>query len=202
MAYFSEEVTFLVTVTNICPTTVITSSVQLTQVEVDIKDKDAFIYTFEEWAMNQIVCGQLKYTLTRKDGGIMHSFIKFDEASRTISIKAERPEDVGQYQIVLTGYIPKKSLSVNLIVQVTYKCKDAKPEPSKQMSDIIYRLGPEEKIFLLPSWTSSISDCGIIQLKYTANGGSLPPYLTLDEDANSLKIQSDNEKLDGIILKF
>jgi hypothetical protein len=57
MAYFSEEVTFLVTVTNICPTTVITSSVQLTQVEVDIKDKDAFIYTFEEWAMNQIVCG-------------------------------------------------------------------------------------------------------------------------------------------------
>jgi len=38
MAYFSEEVTFLVTVTNICPTTVITSSVQLTQVEVDIKD--------------------------------------------------------------------------------------------------------------------------------------------------------------------
>jgi hypothetical protein len=44
------------------------------------------VFTFDEWTMNQVICGDLTYTMKMKDGGPLLSFINFDVTTRTITV--------------------------------------------------------------------------------------------------------------------
>jgi len=102
------------------------------------------VFTYDDWTMNQVICGDLTYTLTMKDGGPLPSFIRFDASTRTITVQATRPDQVGTHLLSFSAYIPQKKNSVTLEAKITFKCKEAKPEPQGTLDDIIYRLGSGE----------------------------------------------------------
>jgi hypothetical protein len=79
--------------------------------------------------MNQVICGDLTYALTAKDGGPLPSFIRFDASTRTITVQATRPDQVGTHLLSFSAYIPQKKHSVTLETKISFLCKDAKPEP-------------------------------------------------------------------------
>ena len=94
--------------------------------------------------MNQVICGDLAYALTAKDGGPLPSFIRFDASSRTITVQATRVDQVGTHLLSFSAYIPQKKHSVTLEAKISFLCKDARPEPQGSVEDIIYRLGSGE----------------------------------------------------------
>ena len=140
MAYFSEQLTFVVSVTNVCTSVVISPPLDSPVIQKDITDTQDFLFTFDEWRMNQVVCGDLTYTVTKKDGKPLPSFINFDASMRTITVQATRPDQVGTHILLFSASIPQKKQSITLEAKITFLCKDAKPEPKSSLDDIIYRL--------------------------------------------------------------
>ena len=76
--------------------------------------------------MNQIICGQLSYSLVKKDSPApLDAFITFDASLRQITIQATLMSQVGSnYQYLLYAKLPKKQVAVPLTVTITNKCKN------------------------------------------------------------------------------
>ena len=74
MSIFKDQIDFQVVVTNVCPTTKITTPI-IKPLTFDISQQDPLIVNFKAFTISQLICGQISYALTKKDGSRPQSFI-------------------------------------------------------------------------------------------------------------------------------
>ncbi len=105
----------------------------------DLSDSQPLILNFDDFKVNQIICGQLTYSLVKKDSPApLDAFISFDALLREISVQATLMSQVGSnYQYQLIARLPKKQVAVTLTISITNKCK-GDVVVTENIEDVVY----------------------------------------------------------------
>lgn len=134
--------------------------------------------------MNQIICGQLSYSLVKKDSPApLDAFITFDASLRQITVQAMLMSQVGSnYQYLLYAKLPKKQVAVPLTVTITNKCKND-VVMTESIEDVMYQIGSvEEKTVEVPLWKQTMQECGDLRYQVLVDGSStMPEFILFDE---------------------
>lgn len=160
--YTNNEVSFTVTITNQCGSSVLTTSA-ISPISYDILSGSPLDVPYT-WTRTPTVCPDLTFTLTDNSNVVVTpSYLTLGTNKLTIS--ASSISDVGTYNYKLVGSIGTnpvyKSTSVSFSITITNQCASV-TITSFPFTDVTYDITETTPSIITLTWTPSLSTCGSI----------------------------------------